>query len=204
MIINKEKIFYIINVMLAYCMTFFVYYRRHHDTIQTQFVILYAALLLIVPFIIWHYIKDWKTSWQMLTLLQIGIMMHYIGGYRLSPTLRIYMTQIHGIGYDKIVHFYNAMAGVIITQNIFKKLKINLQKHELAIIILIILGIGGLIEIIEYTGITTLPKPGEWKYSIPKNQLYDNNLQDIIANLFGGITGATILKIKQHNKKNLT
>ncbi len=89
--------------------------------------------------------------------------------------------------YDKFVHFLNAFAGSAIVSHLFNLrvghvTKTPVPVHPLAILT-VVLGVGSVVEIVEYIVQLVMPHTGVGGY--------DNNMQDLIANLVGG--GAFLL-----------
>jgi hypothetical protein len=183
---KKEDFFYILNVLIYFLMTLLVYYPRNAHKINTPLAYLYVPCIIVLVYAGWRLFRKCTIPLGAMIIVQIGILMHIIGGLSLFGA-RTYSLYIYGIGYDKIVHFYNALAGVIALNMYVCSAKIDLKNLRILLIILVVLGAGAIIEIIEYVGISTLPNTTVWTYAIPKEELYNNNLQDMIANLIGGI-----------------
>ena len=181
---KKEHIFYFFNIVLLFLMILFVYYPRNKAGIVPGFVYLYVFLVIAASVIGFFIIRKATVPILALILLQIGLLLHYMGGLAIFGE-RLYSQIILGIPYDKIVHFYNSFAGLIGLKLYLDHAKISLKGHEPLALLLIITGIGAIVEIIEYVGVKTLPIQGVWHYAIPFSQLYDNNLMDMVANLLG-------------------
>jgi hypothetical protein len=93
--------------------------------------------------------------------------------------VRLYDHFFFDLRFDKYVHFYNSFTAALVVRHIVQALDLRLRGAENLAIVLIVLGLGATIEIVEY-GVTR---------SLPLNGVggYDNNLQDLIANLGGGL-----------------
>jgi uncharacterized membrane protein YjdF len=121
-----------------------------------------------------------RFTWPLwiLALVQIGILAHFAGGFVPVNGGRLYDAAIYGLRYDKIVHFYNSFAGTAATAHVLSRTNSRLPLRSIAIV-LISLGTGAVIEIVEYFIYLHVPRNGVGDY--------DNNMQDLVANLFGGI-----------------
>lgn len=181
--------------MVLYLMILLVYYPRSRGNLNMGFVRLYLVLCSAALLSGWALIRRWDVHPITLLLIQLGLFLHDIGGMNLFGE-RTYSLFILGIGYDKYVHFYNSMAGVFALELTLVKLNADFSKLKLPILALVVMGAGAIIEVIEYIGVRTLPSPASpWHYAIPLVELYDNNLQDMIANLTGCVCGAGLLGV---------
>jgi hypothetical protein len=64
-------------------------------------------------------------------------------------------------------------------KQLIDRLDLKLHYLESVFIVSVVLGLGAIIEIIEYIDTRTIPNHGVGGY--------DNNMQDLIANLIGGL-----------------
>lgn len=196
---RKETFFYFFNLILIYAMTAFVYYPRNAENVKSSFVIVYSILMIVFPVLFWLKLRKIEVSIDILIVLQIGILLHFFGGIFVGGS-RVYDQIVLGIRYDKFVHFFNSFAGFLGIMYIVEKYKLKLGKFEPYVVILIVIGLGCIVELIEYLGLKTLTLSYEPWSNQMLQPLYDNNMQDIFANLLGAITGHLFVKLK--TKKN--
>ena len=124
-------------------------------------------------------------------MTEIVILMHFAGGFLELDHRRLYEAIFFGLKYDKYVHFTGALAVSFLIKQLFGSLNLKLKNLENIIIICIVLGLGAVVEILEYLITKT----------VPENLVgyYDNNMQDLISNLVGGLCYLTINTY--HNSK---
>lgn len=95
---------------------------------------------------------------------------------------------IFNIRYDKYVHFVNSfICGWVLYSLYFKPLSLARWLKELQQIIGVI-GIGAVVEIIEYLVTLTVVHNGVGGY--------DNNMQDMIANLSGSVFCILVIRLR--------
>ena len=189
---RKEDVFCLLNIILMYLMVFFVYYPRHRGQLHMGLVYLYFAAATAALLSAWRLIRSWNVPLAALILVQIGLILHDIGGLSLFGR-RTYELYALGIPYDKIVHFYNSLAGLLALRMFLCGMGVKLSKFELPILVGTVMGAGALVEVIEYIGIRTLPSSSAWQFSIPLIDLYDNNLGDMVANCVGSLAAAMLI-----------
>ena len=178
--IKPSDIFAILNISLFVGMCYVAYFDRfvrdqEHEYIEEFFV--YAIVVILLILFIWKVARHFPVPGWLLVLTQLGIVMHFAGGLALFNDGRLYDLIIMGVRYDKYVHFFNAIVAAVYVQRI---LWVYAQKHTLLsdlLTILVVLGLGACVEIIEYLVMLMVRVTGVGSY--------DNNLQDIIANLTG-------------------
>jgi hypothetical protein len=151
---------------------------------------LYAVTILGIAVLGWWYLRRFDYPIWLLVLVQVGIVAHFAGGF-LYPTdgVSLYNHYFAGIRYDKFVHFYNSMIAAIVLSYIFREAGLDLGAFEAFIVVMVTLGLGALIEIVEYFAVLTVPNTGVGDYA--------NNIQDLIVNLFGGLTGVLLWETGQ-------
>jgi uncharacterized membrane protein YjdF len=81
------------------------------------------------------------------------------------------------------------MVAAIVLSYIFREAGLDLGAFEAFIVVMVTLGLGALIEIVEYFAVLTVPNTGVGDYA--------NNIQDLIVNLFGGLTGVLLWETGQ-------
>jgi hypothetical protein len=183
---SKLKIFILLNAVIYILLPFWTYQTRGVDIVDR---VAFISIIIVVSFVIYWKLGRLEISWPILIALQVGVIMHFTGGMILNGT-RVYDLQLGLIRYDKLVHFWNALVGFFFWRLAFKQWKIDLGKMEIPILILVVLGCGAVLEIAEYIGLFFV------KPLAIKQDLYNNNMQDLVANLLGGFTAAIVEKVK--------
>ena len=131
-------------------------------------------------------------TWVLL-LLQVAVLLHLAGGSIFVGETRLYDLNLEpgmagpvwfsqAFRFDKFVHGYFALVGVLALRRIWPELAgVDARGFQLLLILLAVMGICAIVEVLEYLGtkIAYLPEVGG----------YDNNLQDLLANLVGAGTG---------------
>jgi uncharacterized membrane protein YjdF len=84
-----------------------------------------------------------------------------------------------GIQYDKYVHFVNAFSTTLLMSRLFQIQGIVLTRVNSLLMMLVVLGLGAVVEIVEYVVVLTVPSNGVGGY--------DNNMQDLMANFCGSL-----------------
>jgi uncharacterized membrane protein YjdF len=114
------------------------------------------------------------------------ILIHFSGAFIQINEHRLYDFRVFHIRYDKFVHFINAFIGTIIAFYFFKKNNCELKKFILMMSVFSVLGVGAIIEIAEYIVTLTVEHNGVGSYN--------NNMLDLIANLFGSLFAIAFVK----------
>lgn len=184
---SKEKIFILLNTLIYILLPFWTYQTRGVDYVSR---LMFIGIILIVSFVIYQKLGQLQVGWPILIALQVGVILHFVGGMMLNGD-RIYDLEFGLIRYDKLVHFWNALVGFFFWRLAFKYWRIDLGKMEIPILILIVLGCGAVLEIAEYIGLFFV------KPLAIKQDLYTNNMQDLVANLIGGSLAMIIAKTKE-------
>ncbi len=174
---NPFDLFILINFVLLLMMTGVVYY-----TTEWEFG-LYAAAFIVVGVLLWRVLRRYPYPIWLLLALELGLLIHFAGGLiHFGPqNTRLYGHYFLGLRFDKYVHFYNSLIGVIALRYLFRQAGLALRRMESLIVVAVVLGIGAFIEIVEYLAVTTMPSTGVGDY--------DNNMQDLVFNLMGGTLG---------------
>lgn len=180
-ILNVD-IFAAFNILLFILMCTFVYYDRFiayrgRENILEFFI--YAVLIMAAILITWYALRSYRFSTRLLLLIEAGILMHFSGGLIHPGGVRLYDHIFFGIRYDKYVHFTNSFFGALVVKDFFDRRQMKLYNFKVFIVILVVLGFGAVIEIAEYVVTKTVPHNGVGDY--------DNNMQDLISNLMGGL-----------------
>ncbi len=169
-----------VNIGLFVFMCYFAYFDRFvryrgHEYIWEFFV--YAVVILVLILFAWHMARRFTVPGWLLAMTQLGILMHFAGGLAFSGDRRLYDSWIMGIRYDKYVHMFNAAVAALFVQLIpFERVLRRAWLRNL-VTILLVMGMGAFVEIVEYMVMLTVETNGVGSY--------DNNMQDLLANLAG-------------------
>ena len=179
--------FVLFNLGLIVLFCIYVYYDRFVLYRGVEHILeffIYAILLFLAIIVLWRYLRRFTFKTWTVILTEIGILMHFAGGFLKLDHRRLYEAIFFGLKYDKYVHFTNALAVSFLIKQLFGSLNLKLKNLENIIIICIVLGLGAVVEIVEYIITKT----------VPQNLVgfYDNNMQDLISNLVGGLCYLTI------------
>ena len=181
--IKKTDVFAVVNAALFLIILTTDYmgrFRRYIGRGNVHEFAIYAIFILGAIVALWLYLRKMEfPAWKLL-LMEAGILAHFAGGLVSIHGVRLYDTVILGVPFDKYVHFLNALAGSVLLDHV-----IDLPgrgPHKLlaraVVILLVVLGVGAVVEIVEYLVTLVVPNSGVGGY--------DNNMQDLIANLVGG------------------
>ncbi len=180
--IKSFDIFMFFNIILFLLMCVFVYYDRfivYRGSERILEFYVYALLTLSVISTCWIYFRHYEINLLILCLIEFGILIHFAGGLVNIEGKRLYDNFFYHIRYDKYVHFVNSFIACVITRKVLNNFGFSIKRFDGFVVILIILGMGAIIEIVEYIVVSTVPGAGVGGY--------DNNMQDMIANFAGGI-----------------
>jgi len=143
----------------------------------------YAAGIMAVIGLLWWHFREYRIPSWLLWGLQTGIVMHFAGGLVTIDGRRLYdvylfgLPQVECFRYDKLVHLVNAFIAALLVG----RLQPDRSRGEFmaaAFVLLTVLGLGSVVEIVEYFVCATIPGNGVGSY--------DNNMQDLVANFLGG------------------
>jgi uncharacterized membrane protein YjdF len=174
-------VFAALNVMLFLFMCVFTYYARfvhYRGAANVWEFFVYAAVILAGIAALWRFFRPYAFGSGLLTLIQIGILAHFAGAFIQFDGQRLYDCYVVFVRYDKYVHFANAFIAVLAVRHVFARRGMRTDAISRFFILMTVLGLGAVIEIVEYIVCKTIPGNGVGGY--------DNNMQDLIANLVGG------------------
>ena len=175
--------FFCVNLVLFLFMACSVYYHRFLNYMGQGRVaefFFYATVLTGVIALAWLAFRRIRFPGWLLCLLQVGIIIHFAGGFVHWDGLRLYDHFFFGLRYDKFVHFFNTIILAVLVRELMRASNVRLDALMLLFLLLVVLGLGACCEIIEYVVVRTIPHNGVGDY--------DNNMQDLIANAAGGLT----------------
>jgi len=187
--ITNVDIFTIFNSALFFMMTKFVYYDRfitYRGAANIHEFFFYATVIYAVILFFWIKLRHLKIPMYILILFEIMILLHFAAAFVEVNGHRLYDFRIFDVRFDKFVHFINALIGTIITFYFFQKNQCKITSFIMMMTIFSLLGIGAIIEIAEYIVTLTVEHNGVGAYN--------NNMLDLVANLFGSVTAALLFK----------
>jgi uncharacterized membrane protein YjdF len=173
-------VFAAVNLVLFVFMCVFTYYARfiaYRGAANVWEFFVYASAIIGTIAFLWFFFRRYGLGATLLALIQLSILIHFAGAFIRWDGHRLYDCFIAGIRYDKFVHFTNAIVAALVVRHIFVRRGMRLDGLTRLFILLVVLGLGAIVEIIEYIVCTTIPGNGVGGY--------DNNMQDLIANLVG-------------------
>ena len=177
---KKIDAFVLTNLILFLLLCVFRYYARfvqYRGAAHIGEFFVYAAVIMLGIAILWFVFRHYEFEGSTLLLVQFGILMHFSGAFVMVDHHRLYDQVLFGLRYDKYVHFVNAFAATLLISRLFQIQKIALTRSNNVFVVLVVLGLGAVIEIVEYMVVLTVPANGVGGY--------DNNMQDLMANLAG-------------------
>lgn len=181
--LRNVDVFALANLALFLFMCIFVYYDRflqYRGRGNVHEFFIYALALLAYLGLVWWYLRHFTFPNLLLGMVQFGILIHFAGAFVPVDGGRLYDVVLFGIRYDKYVHFTNAFVTTAVLIHLFGILNAHLPIIRQAVICLAVLGLGGIVEIVEYLVMLTVPNAQAGGY--------DNNMQDLIGNLIGTCT----------------
>ena len=194
-------IFVLLNVCLFLLLCVFAYFAQFVDysrsllrLLHPREYLIYASGILTIIFLLWWWFRRYRFEVWLLLLLQIGILMHFTGAFVNADGKRIYELYFLGLRYDKYVHFYNAFVVSMLVWKLFHLDRAATTLLSSLSVVLSVLGLGAVVEIVEYGIAKTLAVNGVGDY--------DNNMQDLIANFIGSSLSTCLLYLRSKRTKS--
>lgn len=194
---KKIDVFIIFNTLLFLFLCIFRYYARfieYRGSAHVEEFFIYAIFILIGIVALWWVFRNYEFNSLLLLLVQCGILMHFSGAFIQIEGGRLYDAYIFDIRYDKYVHFINAFSISILISRLFHIQHIALTRVNRIFVVLVVMGLGALVEIVEYLVVLTVPHHGVGGY--------DNNMQDLIANFLGSCSFAFFHSFAHKHRSN--
>jgi uncharacterized membrane protein YjdF len=169
------------NVAIFIAMCELAYYRQflqHWGAGNDLEFLVYAAAILAAIGFGWLFLRLVRFPNWILALMQLGILAHFAGGLVTVGGVRLYDIDVLGLPFDKYVHALNSFAGAAVAARLIDPPRDHPHMREV-LILLVVLGGGAGVEIIEYMAKNSMSGTGVGDY--------DNNMQDLVANLVGGL-----------------
>ena len=189
--IRNFDTFALVNIFFFLIMCYLVYYDRfisYRGLANIHEFFFYATVIISVIIIAWYKFRYLHVRLGLLVLIEIGILMHFSGAFIEVDGHRLYDSRFFDIRYDKFVHFTNALISTFITLHIFSKRGIKDSNFTLLLAVLTVLGLGAVVEMVEYVVTLTVEHNGVGAYN--------NNMLDLVANFFGSIFAVILYKYK--------
>jgi len=149
---------------------------------------LYAVGILSIISVLWWGFRRLVLPAPLLVLLEVGILLHFAGGFVAVDGQRLYDTTLFGISaeylrFDKLVHLVNAFTVTLLVLRLVQS-----RTHVVPMVrlfaLLAVLGLGATVELIEFSALKLFAQTGVGSY--------DNNMLDLVANLGGATLGAVL------------
>ncbi len=180
---KKIDLFVAINCALFLLLCGLRYFARFIPYAGSEHIdefFVYAVVIICCILTLWRVFKHYAFDATVLILLQLGIVMHFCGAFILIDGGRLYDALVLGIHYDKYVHFINSFSAALLFSYLFQIQRIPLTRVNSVFLMLVVLGLGAAVEIVEYVVALTVPNNGVGGY--------DNNMQDLMADLLGSLS----------------
>lgn len=178
-------VFVAFNIVLFLMMCVFTYYARfvhYRGAANVWEFFVYASFIITAILLAGALLRRYAFGAGLLVLVQFGILIHFAGAFVQFDARRLYDCYVAGIRYDKLVHFTNAFIAVLVVRHITVRRGAVMDGVTRLTLLLVVLGLGAVVEIMEYIVCTTVPGTGVGGY--------DNNMQDLIENMVGGALAA--------------
>jgi hypothetical protein len=188
------------NFILWSAVILFGYRWRHLEFYMYVLLVLLQAAGMLGA---WALLRRVSLPIWLLVLLEVAICMHLAGGSIFVHGTRLYDCYLTGalplptwfsqmFRYDKLLHCYFAAIGLVGLRWLWPRLELGRAGAPLSLVLmlLIVMGVCSLVEVAEYIGTKVV--------SLPEVGGYDNNLQDLLANLLGAAGAATVAALRGH------
>lgn len=147
----------------------------------------YGAMVLSLFAVVWLVLRRYEYPVWAMAALQLALMGHLAGRAVLVGGTALYHVELLGVPMDKVIHALNSAAAAVFVTSLFERARLRLGAWRGFVIVMVVSGLGAMIEIIEYVGTLLLPMNRVGDYA--------NNMQDLIANLIGAFVGFSIAAI---------
>jgi uncharacterized membrane protein YjdF len=151
---------------------------------RTEFFI-YAFVAAIGIWIGWLYFRRYPLPPWVLAAIAAALLLHFAGGFVHYDGRRLYDLVFAGVRFDKLVHFVNAAITAQIVAEFLRVEGVALRRLRVPVIVLVVLGIGSVVEIVEYSVVRLIPDAGVG--------FYHNTMLDLISNFLGAATSTLVL-----------
>ncbi len=139
----------------------------------------YASLMTVLLALTWVCLRRFAWHPVLLGVVEVVIVVAIAAGVVTADGTRLYDCVVLSIRFDKYVHLCGSLVAALGVGAILNAFGARPRRLAGAVIVLVVLGGGAIWEIVEYLVVRTFPDAGVGAY--------DNNMQDLIANLAGGL-----------------
>lgn len=147
----------------------------------------YTGIVTLLATTTWLLLRRYEHPIWLTALLQLTLLGHITGRTVTLEGVQLYKTVLLGIPTDKTIHALNSMTGAAYVTVLFRREGPPLGTWETFTVVMVTTGLGAFIEIVEYLGVLLLP--------VTFVGGYENNAQDLIANLFGAVVGWFVVRL---------
>lgn len=169
------------NLLVTGLWAVLFYYPRFlvlHSSGTAPEFLFYAAVTLAVTLLVWKRVRHLDLGWKTLAPVQLLLVMHLLGGATAPNGIRLYDHPLFfGVTYDKVVHAVAGFTAALVVATVMSRTLADRTPFADAQRVLIVMGLCALWELVEYAAYELIPLTGVG--------LYDNNMQDLLANLMG-------------------
>ncbi len=180
--VRRFDVLALLNFTLWAWMAWFVHRKRlalfRGESGQAEFFF-YASLVTLALALTWASLRRFNWNPALLGMVEVGILVAIAAGLVTADGSRLYDCVLLSIRFDKYVHLVCSLVAALGVGAILNAFGARSRRLEGAVIVLVVLGGGAIWEIVEYLVVRTFPDAGVGAY--------DNNMQDLIANLAGGL-----------------
>jgi hypothetical protein len=145
---------------------------------------IYGVIVLSLFVAAWLVLRRYEYPVWAMVALQLAMMGHLAGRAILVGGTPLYHVGLLGVPMDKVIHAFNSAAAAVFVMALFDIAHLRLGAWRAFVVVMVVAGLGAMIEIIEYVGTLLLPVNHVGGYA--------NNMQDLIANLVGASVGFAI------------
>jgi cell shape-determining protein MreD len=176
---------FLVNLTLFGVLSAYLYWDRFVSgrkagNVREFFV--YACLLLVLLGWVWLRLRSVHWRWALMGAVQLSVVMSFAGGLYVRTGVRLYDIRLLPIGdfrFDKPIHIFNSVIVGLVLGALLRAYGERIGRPRAVVMVLLIVGVGAFWEIAEYLVVKTLRDAGVGDY--------DNNMQDMIANLAGAL-----------------
>lgn len=139
----------------------------------------YASVITVLLALTWASLRRFVWRPALLAMVEVGLVVAISAGIVTADGTRLYDCVLLSIRFDKYVHLGCSLIAALCVGAILNAFGAHPRRLEGTVIVLVVLGGGAIWEILEYLVVRTFPEAGVGAY--------DNNMQDLMANLAGGL-----------------
>lgn len=196
-LMTNLDLFAFVNAFLFMMMSVFVYYDRfiaYRGSANLHEFFFYAIVIFLVICYTWLKFRHFDVRLSILMLIEITIILHFAGAFVQIDGSRLYDFRFFDIRYDKFVHLINSMIATVVVLYLLHNNHIKTTKLILTAIVLSVLGVGAVIEILEFIVTLTVPHNGVGDYT--------NNMLDMVANFIGSLIVISFYNVQKRSEKS--